>query len=373
MQNVSQIVQKVLSAYNNLLTISIDDVEKIGIQYPIPFFRLPDLIDLCNEVITFYMKNDIMYQISAPIYVVGDIHGNIFDLIRIFLHAELPPRSRFIFLGDYVDRGFYSIEVVTLLFALMLRYPGHILLLRGNHEFLSLNDAYGFKTEVYTTYNTLELYEKFNETFSWMPLAAIINQDIFCVHGGLSPNLIQPSDITSLVRPIVHCDGLVSHLVWSDPSETTQQFQKSARGTGFLFGEDAVDQFITSSKCKIIIRAHQCVPMGVQKSFNGKIYTVFSSSNYAEVQNNRCGILFITKQGKIQSFSLPPLSLNERNLVTLHEYPFEATATIPTLPSVAISHSLFEITPISHSLRRKNNNTNVKGSSSYGHLPSLDL
>lgn len=316
----TRIADKVILSYQQLLTIPKEQTDKIGTTYPLPFFQITDIEQLISEATEFLKNTDTLLHIQAPIYVIGDLHGNIFDLIRVFLHAELPPRSRFLFLGDYVDRGPYSIEIVTLLFALMLKYPGHVLLLRGNHEFASINENYGFKNQILEVYESSDLYEKFNEAFSYMPLAAVISQTIFCVHGGISPALINLTAISSIQRPISACEGFISDLVWSDPTDSISSFEHSQRGSGFLFGPKAVEDFCNATGLKSIIRAHQCVQKGIERSCSNRVYTVFSCSNYSEGLSNGCGIVFITQSCEIKAFSLPPYSFPDKNKVSYQEF-----------------------------------------------------
>lgn len=132
-----------------------------------------------------------------------DLHGNIRDLIRIlksisFLESDL----KILFLGDYVDKGNFSLEVITLLFSLFLQFPERIFLLRGNHEFSNVNVEYGFKDELYKQYKNDRLWEKFNSVFNWLPIAALIGNKIICFHGGISPQLKNIDQIRSIERPI---------------------------------------------------------------------------------------------------------------------------------------------------------------------------
>ena len=252
-----------------------------------------------------------LLKVEQPIYIIGDIHGNIFDLIRVLVMAGKPPTSRYLFLGDYVDRGQFSIECIVLLFALKIKYPDHFFLLRGNHEFANVNEKYGFKSECLSAYNSLTTYNKINETFAWMPLTALIDKKIFCVHGGISPQIASYRQLNLIKRPIRSYDNSIAcDLVWSDPSTDTKEFFRSDRGNGVTFGIIAVRDFAKKFKVNHILRAHQCVQLGVEKFADDVLYTVFSCSNYDS--GNRCGILFITEEGKIEMFSLPPLAQVQR-------------------------------------------------------------
>lgn len=303
----------VTSAYENLLSMEVEQLDQVGISIPIPSFDSTVIESLCAESIVRFKEMPSLIQVVSPCYIIGDLHGNLFDLLRIFMYADPLPNSRFLFLGDYVDRGQYSIEVITLLLGLMIKYPRNIILIRGNHEFASVNSTYGFLTEVEAQYPFSKLYEQFNEVFSWMPIAAIVNDEIFCVHGGLSPVMTQINDFINFKRPCVTFDDSgISDVVWSDPSTTVKNFEKSTRGSGYLFGQDAIAKFLRETNTKHIIRAHQCVHLGIQRSFDDLVYTVFSSSNYSECKNNRLGMIFIRPNSDIQVFSLPPFTQIDR-------------------------------------------------------------
>ncbi|KAK8893859.1 hypothetical protein M9Y10_022288 [Tritrichomonas musculus] len=309
-------ITQILKGYNHLFNLSDDQFNEVGRTLPIPTFTENTLIQLCNLTIEQLKNLPTLLEVNAPTYVVGDLHGNVFDLIRILNLARPPPHSCFIFLGDYVDRGQYSIEVVTLLFALFNAFPKQIFMLRGNHEFEDINQIYGFESEVLMHYGQIKLYRKFNEAFGYLPLAAIINQKIFCVHGGISPALKSFDQIIALKRPITVLDiPFVSDLVWSDPSTESQLYGNSNRGVGTTFGEQAAQEFLAMFGIEKIIRAHQCVQYGIAKFFNNQVITVFSCSNYADACGNRCGLLFVESDGNLQHFSLPPIEQIDRSVV----------------------------------------------------------
>ncbi|KAH0786100.1 Ser/Thr protein phosphatase [Histomonas meleagridis] len=300
--------EQVLIAYQHILDIDISQCGEIGRSIPIPTFDADLITKLCEQAKEQLVETPIVMHVQAPIYVIGDIHGNIFDLIRILVHALPPPRSRLLFLGDYVDRGEYSVEVVTLLFALMCKYPNYVYVLRGNHEFYSMNTSYGFLDEVKNQYKSKALFEVFNDTFQYLPLVAIINNEIFCVHGGISPSLTSLSQIEKIKRPLSEYDvEYVCDFVWSDPSYDTQGYNISSRGLGVQFGVKALTDFLNNLNMTKIIRAHQCVQPGVTKFGGDLLHTVFSCSNYADSLGNRCGLIFVKPTLQLQLFSLPPL------------------------------------------------------------------
>ena len=124
----------------------------------------------------------------APVNICGDTHGQYADLLRLFEVGGFPPESNYLFLGDYVDRAKQSIEVITLVLCFKIKYPETFFLLRGNHECASLNRIYGFYDECKRRYS-VKLWRIYADCFNCMPIAALVEDKIFCMHGGLSPDL----------------------------------------------------------------------------------------------------------------------------------------------------------------------------------------
>lgn len=344
--------QKVLKAYRPLLQeLDITQCDQIGKTIPIPTFDEEIIFELCQDAKTHFQRQDIFLELMTPIYVVGDIHGNIFDLIRIIVSATPPPRSRLLFLGDYVDRGEYSIEVITLLFALMVTFPDCVFLLRGNHEFESMNSTYGFLAEVTTQYTSRNLYEVINDVFQYMPLAATLNKQIFCVHGGISPAVSNIDQIKKIRRPLPTYDvEYVSDLMWSDPCYECKNYDESNRGLGVQFGVKALKDFLNVVCMRRMFRAHQCVMPGVLKFGGDLLYTVFSCSNYADSKGNRCGLLFVQPNLQIQMFALPALEQIPRQDALLLRVDTSEELEMQAHDSLALNVQLFDIT----SLQRKN-------------------
>jgi diadenosine tetraphosphatase ApaH/serine/threonine PP2A family protein phosphatase len=186
--------------------------------------------------------------------IVGDIHGNIGVLLQIFEKTGYPPGTSNFFLGDYVDRGEHSFEVIVPLYLLKVIAPDSLHLLRGSDEFVMMSEIYGFRRECEQHWS-LGLYEQIVGSFMALPISAIFGR-AFCVHGGISPQL----QSRAAVEAIAKSDGgvgtdLVSDLVWSDPRDGVEGFDVSPRGCGPVFGEDAMRRFTEATRLDRIIRA----------------------------------------------------------------------------------------------------------------------
>ena len=233
--------------------------------------------------------------------IVGDLHGQFFDLLNLLSPAigGSPPQTSYIFLGDFVDRGHNSVETLTLLLCLKLKYPGHITLLRGNHETRQITQVYGFYDECLRKYGNASAWRHCVQCFDTFSLAAIIDSRVLCVHGGLSPDVRTLDQIRAIDRQqeIPH-EGAFCDLVWSDPEDITEPWQISPRGAGYYFGARVTDEFNYVNKLDLIARAHQLVMMGKKYHFqNRNLVTVWSAPNYCYRCGNVAAILTIGENG----------------------------------------------------------------------------
>lgn len=302
-----ELVDQILAGYAPLTASTVTDFTVLGTEsLPFPFFPQSTLSSLCDICIPILKAQPSLLRLDAPLTIVGDLHGNIRDLLRIFLTAKLPPATSYLFLGDYVDRGEYSVEVFVLLLALLAKYQDRVFLLRGNHEFRDICANYGFRDEILTLYQNDTLFTKFLSVMDVLPIAAVVNNSIFCVHGGLSPALTNLSQIEEIQRPPQETRLLID-LVWSDPANVTRLFCESKRGTGCLWGIDATKKFLEDNQLKHIVRAHEFIEEGIKKWNQGRGYTVFSTCNYKFSGSNVCGILSVCADGSIQETVLPVL------------------------------------------------------------------
>ena len=272
----------------------------------IPYIPAEIVQKICKKSIKFLQTQSLYLEVGYPLTIVGDIHGSLSDLLRILRLFKTPPQANYLFLGDYVDRGPNSVSVIILLLSLFCEYPVEITLLRGNHEFPSINRNYGFYSEVMKLYGDESIWKLFNEVFSYMPLVAVVNDEIFCVHGGISPRIKTLQEIKMIPMPFRGYDQYpgVADLLWSDPGEDVTLFERNVRGTGHTYGEKAIQQFLQANKLKLLVRAHQCTMKGVHSFSNEMGVTIFSSSNYGGICGNRCGVCRIGEDKKLYFYSL---------------------------------------------------------------------
>eukprot|EP00871_Galdieria_phlegrea_P002642 jgi/Galph1/3379/GphlegSOOS_G2008.1 len=240
---------------------------------------------LCAKVREILAEEGNVQVVYAPVVVVGDVHGQFYDLLELFKVGGDPPRTNYIFLGDFVDRGYNSVETLLLLLALKVRFPDRVTLIRGNHESRQVTQVYGFYEECVRKYGTATVWRLCTEIFDYMSLSAVVEKRVFCVHGGLSPGIQSLEDIQAIDRnqEVPH-QGPMCDLLWSDPEEV-EGWTLSPRGAGYLFGEEALNYFLYINKLDFVARAHQLVMEGYKQMFDGRIVTVWSAPNYCY----RCG------------------------------------------------------------------------------------
>eukprot|EP00823_Brevimastigomonas_motovehiculus_P004884 TRINITY_DN3348_c0_g1_i1.p1 TRINITY_DN3348_c0_g1~~TRINITY_DN3348_c0_g1_i1.p1 ORF type:complete len:597 (+),score=137.19 TRINITY_DN3348_c0_g1_i1:181-1791(+) len=266
---------------------------------------------LCEKAIALFRNEPTVLELEAPLKIFGDVHGQFADLQRLFWAYDSPhPVTgdlgvfKYLFLGDAVDRGDKSLEVICLLLALKVKYPTRIFLLRGNHEDAELNKRYGFYNECKARIDKQKgdaVWQKFTEVWSWLPIGARVNHRIFCLHGGIG-RIRSIQQIAALQRPLEvdKRNLVVLDALWSDPAEDekVEGIKTSPRGTDFvLFGADVVKRFVKENDIDVIIRSHQCVKEGFEPFAGGHLITVFSATDY-EGHHKNCGaFLEVTARG----------------------------------------------------------------------------
>jgi serine/threonine-protein phosphatase PP1 catalytic subunit len=254
-----------------------------------------EIRSLCAAAKDVFMRQPNLLELDAPINICGDVHGQYRDLLRIFdATGGFPPRSKYLFLGDYVDRGDQSLETICLLLAYKVRYPENLFLLRGNHECASINRIYGFYDECKRRYS-VRLWRLFSDCFNCLPVAALVDGRVLCVHGGLSPHLRSLDQIRRLPRPCdVPHEGLLCDLLWSDPSPQDSGWADNEdRGVSCTFGADVVADFLRRHDLDLVCRAHQVVEDGYEFFADRQLVTVFSAPNYCGEFDNDGAVMSI--------------------------------------------------------------------------------
>ncbi|RFU81674.1 serine threonine- phosphatase pp1 [Trichoderma arundinaceum] len=268
---------------------------------------------LCTKAREIFISQPILLELEAPIKICGDIHGQYYDLLRLFEYGGFPPEANYLFLGDYVDRGKQSLETICLLLAYKIKYPENFFILRGNHECASINRIYGFYDECKRRYN-IKLWKTFTDCFNCLPIAAIIDEKIFTMHGGLSPDLNSMEQIRRVMRPtdIPDC-GLLCDLLWSDPDKDITGWSENDRGVSFTFGPDVVSRFLQKHDMDLICRAHQVVEDGYEFFSKRQLVTLFSAPNYCGEFDN-AGAMMSVDESLLCSFQVRPPQLPYRQL-----------------------------------------------------------
>jgi serine/threonine-protein phosphatase 4 catalytic subunit len=259
------------------------------------YIKESDIKLLCSAVYPILDFEDNILSLSSPITICGDIHAQFKDLIELLRVGGDVPDTKYIFLGDYVDRGNDSVECLVLLLALKLRYPNRIWLVRGNHESRQITQVYGFYDECIKKYGSVNVWRYCCDVFDALPIGATIDGRVFAVHGGLSPTLQTIDDIRTKInrKQEVPHEGTFCDLLWSDPDDVITGWAASPRGAGFLFGHDIVDQFIHVNGIECVVRAHQLVMEGYKYHFEGQIATIWSAPNYCYRCGNIAAILSV--------------------------------------------------------------------------------
>lgn len=245
------------------------------------------LLDIISQAKTVLQEEPNVIRLQGNTNVVGDVHGHFFDFLNMMSLAD--QSFNILFLGDYVDRGYNSVELFIHLMVMKVASRDKVFLLRGNHENRAQTAAYGFRSECVLKYDHV-VYWKICEVFELLPVAAIVNGEYFCVHGGISPDL-SCEWLESLDRVEEYAE--ISCILWGDPCDDIDYFKPSQRGAGFLYGRLAVGEFLRRVGCSYLVRSHQLVFNGAEKHFDGKCITIWSSPNYCYKCRNRASFMVI--------------------------------------------------------------------------------
>ncbi|XP_055833202.1 serine/threonine-protein phosphatase BSL3 isoform X2 [Solanum dulcamara] len=294
------------------------------------FLDCNEIADLCDSAERIFASEPTVLQLRAPIKIFGDLHGQFGDLMRLFDEYGSPSTAGdiayidYLFLGDYVDRGQHSLETITLLLALKVEYPHNIHLIRGNHEAADINALFGFRIECIERLGERDgiwTWHRINRLFNWLPLAALIEKKIICMHGGIGRSINHIEQIESIQRPITMEAGsiVLMDLLWSDPTEndSVEGLRPNARGPGLVtFGPDRVMEFCNNNDLQLIVRAHECVMDGFERFAQGHLITLFSATNYCGTANNAGAILVLGRDLVVVPkliHPIPPVSSPENS------------------------------------------------------------
>ena len=315
-----------------------------------PLAEVSKLVSQCKSILE---KEPSVLKINTPVKIFGDIHGQFIDLMNFFNKWGMPSEGKngdilsndYLFLGDYVDRGYLSLETICLLFALKIKYPEQIHLLRGNHEDILVNYSFGFRDECIERLDDSpmeeiedddpSLFSFINKCFEYLPFAAVIDDQILCLHGGIGSNVKKISDIEKLKRPfdVEHDakkieDKMVMDILWSDPTDSDEEVgilpnkERDSNELGIIvkFGPDIVKQFINENKISYIIRAHECVMDGFERFAGGALVTVFSATDYCGHHKNAGAMIVINQHMQMIPHLIYPPENNTSSWINNEEY-----------------------------------------------------
>ncbi|CCE29791.1 serine/threonine protein phosphatase Pzh1 [Claviceps purpurea] len=255
-----------------------------------------EIVAICQRAREVLLSQPALLELDAPVKIVGDVHGQYTDVIRMFEMCGFPPMSNYLFLGDYVDRGKQSLETILLLLCYKVKFPDNFFLLRGNHECANVTRVYGFYDECKRRCN-VKIWKTFIDCFNTLPIAAIVAGKIFCVHGGLSPALSHMDDIRNIARPTDVPDyGLLNDLLWADPADMEQDWEANERGVSYCFGKRVITEFLAVHDFDLICRAHMVVEDGYEFFNDRVLVTVFSAPNYCGEFDNWGAVMSVSSE-----------------------------------------------------------------------------
>lgn len=289
------------SSADGVRTFDIDDMISRLLEagyagkIPKPALKNAEITAVCQAAREVFLSQPTLIELSPPVKIVGDTHGQYQDLLRLFDMCGYPPTANYLFLGDYVDRGKQSLETILLLLCYKIKYPENFFLLRGNHECANVTRVYGFYDECKRRVN-IKIWKTFIDVFNTLPIAAVVASKIFCVHGGLSPSLANMDDIRRIERPTDVPDyGLLNDLLWSDPSDTALDWEDNERGVSYCFGKAVIQQFLAQYDFDLICRAHMVVEDGYEFWNERTLVTIFSAPNYCGEFDNFGAVMSVSE------------------------------------------------------------------------------
>jgi protein phosphatase len=300
--------EAIYSFYSDLINHGVSTYAAEPTKLILPTIPFTTLRELLRASAATFVHEDTILKIDDDLVIVGDIHGQILDLFRILSEFGRPPLTRYLFLGDIVDRGPFSTETAVLILTMKVLWPSSVFVIRGNHECSELWGRGGFARELESLYPSLNATLEFVRAFAMMPLGAVVNGKILCLHGGIGPRVSSIAALAKITRPLMAKDvGPVLDVLWSDPREFCENFFPSTRGSGHFFGSAAISNFLLSNNAELLIRGHECEDAGFAYHLGGKVLTVFSASGYCNVTGNMSGVVLVKKGRPPSPRSFPVL------------------------------------------------------------------
>ncbi|CAJ0587993.1 unnamed protein product, partial [Mesorhabditis spiculigera] len=272
-------------------------------------YREKDLLHVIRAATWRFKEEKMLIDTTAPAIIVGDIHGQFNDLVSIFLVMGRPPAKKYVFLGDYVDRGAMAVECAALLFGYKAKYPDHIFLLKGNHENARTNRKYGFQQVCHnrTDLDGIKLWAAMQRAFNYLSVAALVSDKILCVHGGITPHLTSFDVLRQHPKPVRNpYQGLCSDMVWSDPDTAYDFWRPNSRGCGFFFGRRTTEDFCERFGIDMIVRGHQVCLEGYSTLWDKRVVTIFSAPCYTNDYKNAGCVLKVAANLECELVALVP-------------------------------------------------------------------
>ena len=277
----------------------------------VPHFSEPEIRALLSKSAMLFVSEPTAVRIDPPCLIIGDLHGSLLDLVRIVQRNGRPSHdNKYVFLGDIVDNGLLSLD--TLIFVLVLKaaFPDCVYVIRGDHEFAETKcTTNSFEDSVAQSYSNSDVIDGFYSLFQKLPIAAIVDDAILCVHGGIGPNFTSIGVLGALAKPVTFSENeVVETIVWSDPFNSVNEFAPNrVRGCGWCFSSAALKRFLAENKLSMLVRGHEVRKSGVSVECEGMLVTVFSSSNYLGCYGNQSGVLYVQSKNEYEARRYEPL------------------------------------------------------------------
>ena len=309
------------------------------IHNKLPFTK-EEIESLIDEVIPIISKENSLIKIRSPCKIFGNIYGLYNDLMRFFESYGNPSDSiqngdinvmQYIFLGDFCDRGFYSLEVVFLLFALKVKYPNFIYLIRGHHEDKNVNEIYGLGQECKDRLNDEinkenSIFNLINKAFEYLPFGVLIDGGTLLVHGGIGTSIENLDDINNISRPTPVVQDVenirqlqIIDLLYSEYDDKESNYninnERDTMKKGFIvkYGKKRLDDFLNKNNINLLITSHQFVKEGFNTFNNDKLLVLFSATNYMDKYNNIGAMITIAKKTANKRLNIIPKLINTNN------------------------------------------------------------